>query len=68
MIEEKASPLWGSWIQVYVNGIVVWSNILKPRCSEVEDFVKEAAEVTKQYLANDQSKQIQEEEMIGTGI
>ncbi len=68
LIEEKASPLWGSWVQVHVNGITVWSNILKPRSSEVEDYVVEAVEVVKQYFQNDQNRQIQEEEMIGTGI
>lgn len=68
LIEEKASPIWGSWVQVYVNGIMVWSNILKPRASEAEDYAKEAVEITQQYFQNYQDRQIQEEEMIGTGI
>lgn len=67
-IREMASPVWGSWVSVSVNGATVWSKVLKPRSSEVEDSAKEAIVVTQQYLYNYQQYQFQSEDMVGTGI
>lgn len=67
-INERASPMWGSWIWVDVNGATIWNKVLKPRSAEVEDAAKEAIEVTKQYLINYQQYQFQSEDLVGTGI
>ena len=67
-ISELASPMWGSWVSVSVNGATVWSRVLKPRSAEVEDSAKEAILVTQQYLYNYQQYQFQSEDLVGTGI
>lgn len=73
-IDEKASPSWGSWIQVNVNAkmnpVIVWSNIVKPRSEEVEEAAKKAVEATKDYLNNygTYQEQLAGEDMSGDGI
>jgi len=68
LISEKASPLWGSWVRVDVNGTAVWSRVLRPRSEEIEEAVKESIEATRQYLYNYEQYQSQTEDMVGTGI
>jgi hypothetical protein len=67
-INERASPLWGSWVWVSVNDTVVWQNLLKPRAAEVEDAAKQAIAATKQFLTNFDTFKFESEDMIGTGI
>ncbi len=68
LISEKASPLWGSWVQVAVDETAVWSRVLRPRSEEIEDAAKEAIAATQQYLYNYEQYQFQSEDMLGTGI
>lgn len=68
LISEKASPHWGSWIKVDVNGTSVWSRVLRPRSEEIEEAVKQAIEATKQYLYHYEQYQLQTEDMVGSGI
>ena len=67
-INERASPLWGSWVRVNVDGTTVWNRVLRPRSEEIEDAVKQAIEATKQYFYNYEQYQFQTEDMVGTGI
>jgi hypothetical protein len=67
-IREMASPVWGSWVSVSVNGATIWNKVLRPRSAEVEDSAKEAIVVTQQYLYNYQQYQFQSEDLVGTGI
>lgn len=67
-INERASPLWGIWIWIDVNGTTVWNKVLRPRSAEVEEEAKEAIEATKQYLINYEQYQFQSEDLVGTGI
>lgn len=67
-INEKASPLWGSWVKVNIDGTTVWNRILRPRSEEIEEAVKQAIEATKQYLYNYEQYQFQTEDMVGTGM
>lgn len=68
IINERASPLWGSWIWIDVNGTTIWNQVLRPRSAEVEEAAKGAIETTKQYLANYEQYQFQSEDLVGTGI
>ncbi len=68
LINEKASPMWGSWVRVDVGETTVWSKMLKPRSEEIEDAAKQAVEATKQYLYNYEKHQFQTADMVGTGI
>ena len=68
LINERASPLWGSWVKVNIDETVVWSKVLRPRSEEIEDAVKQAIEATKQYLFNYEQYQFQTEDMVGSGI
>lgn len=67
-INERASPLWGSWVWVDVNGTTIWNKVLRPRSAEIEEAAKEAIETTKQYLVNYEQYQFQSEDLVGTGI
>lgn len=67
-INERASPLWGSWVWVAVNDTIVWQKVLRPRAAEVEDAAREAIEATKQYLMNYEQYVFQSEDIAGTGI
>ena len=67
-IDERASPMWGSWVSVGVNGATVWNKVLRPRSAEVEDAAKEAIVATQQYLINYEQYQFQSEDMVGSGI
>lgn len=67
-INERASPLWGSWVWVDVNGTTIWNMVLRPRSAEIEEAAKEAIETTKQYLMNYEQYQFQSEDLVGTGI
>ena len=68
LISEMATPLWGSWVRVYVDETTVWSRMLRPRSEDVEDSVKQAVEATNQYLYNYAQYQFQTEDMVGTGM
>ena len=67
-IHERASPAWGSWVDVSINNTVVWSGVLRPRSVEIEDAVTQAIAATRQYFQNQQEDQGFIEEMVGTGI
>jgi curli production assembly/transport component CsgE len=67
-ISERASPLWGSWVQVRVDERIVWNSVLRPRSTEIEDAAKEAIEATKEYLVNYEQYQFKTNDMVGTGI
>ncbi len=67
-IIERASPTWGSWVEVNVDDTTVWSNVLKPRFEEIEEAVKEAVEVAKIYLQHYEEYQLQSEDMVGNGM
>ena len=67
-ISERASPMWGSWVDVSIDDTVVWSSVLQPRSVEIEDAVAEAIMVVQQYFQDFQEDQGQIEEMVGTGI
>ena len=67
-IKERASPIWGSWVQVAVDETAVWSRVIRPRSEDVEDAAKEAIAATQQYLYNYEQYQFQSEDMVGTGI
>ena len=68
IINERASPLWGSWIWIDVNGTTIWNQVLRPRSAEVEEAAKGAVEVTRDYLVNYEQYQFQSEDLVGTGI
>ena len=68
LITERASPRWGSWVQVAVNETVIWSRVLRPRSAEIEEAVKQAIEAAKEYLYNYEKYQFQTQDMVGTGI
>lgn len=67
-INERASPMWGSWVRVGVDETTVWSRVLRPRSEEIEDAAKEAIAVTRQYLSNYEQYQFKTNDMAGTGI
>lgn len=67
-ISERASPMWGSWVQVRVDERIVWNSVLRPRSTEIEDAAKEAIEATKEYLVNYEQYQFKTNDMVGTGI
>jgi len=69
-INEKASPLWGSWVQIKVDTAMVWSKVLKPRSEEIEKAAKEAVEVTKEFLFRyeEYKKELEGPDMEGSGI
>ncbi len=67
-ISERASPMWGSWVQVLVDERIVWNSVLRPRSIEIEDAAKEAIAATKEYLVNYEQYQFKTNDMVGTGI
>jgi curli production assembly/transport component CsgE len=67
-ISERASPMWGSWVQVRVDERIVWNSVLRPRSTEIEDAAKEAITATKEYLVNYEQYQFKTNDMFGTGI
>ncbi|MBZ9577841.1 hypothetical protein KJA13_02275 [Patescibacteria group bacterium] len=69
-IDERASPLWGSWIQIKVDTTMVWSKVLKPRSEEIEEAAKQAVEVTKGFLSRyeEYKRELEGPDMVGSGI
>jgi len=69
-IDERASPLWGSWIQVKIDTTIVWSKILKPRSEEIEEAAEKAVEVTKEFLSRyeEYKKELEGPDIVGSGI
>lgn len=69
-IDERASPLWGSWIQVKIDANVVWSKLLKPRSEEIEEAAKQAVKVTKEFLSHyeEYKRELEGPDMVGSGI
>ena len=69
-IDERASPLWGSWIQIKVDTAMVWSTVLKPRSEEIEEAAKQAVEVTKEFLSRyeEYKRELEGPDMVGSGI
>jgi len=69
-IDERASPLWGSWIQVKIDTTIVWSKILKPRSEEIEEAAEKAVEVTKEFLSRyeEYKKELEGPDIVGNGI
>jgi len=67
-INERASPMWGSWVRVGVDETTVWSRVLRPRSEEIEDAAKQAIAATRQYLSNYEQYQFKTKDMVGTGI
>lgn len=69
-IDERASPLWGSWIQVKIDTNVVWSKVLKPRSEEIEEAAKKAVKVTKEFLEHYEEfkRELEGPDMMGSGI
>jgi curli production assembly/transport component CsgE len=68
LIIERASSQWGSWVEVEVNGTVIWNRVLRPRSEEIEDAAKQAIEATKEYLNNYDKHQFQTEDVGDSGI
>lgn len=68
LIAEKASPMWGSLVEVNIGETTIWSMVLRPRSEEIEDAVKQAIEISKDYLNNYEKIQFQTVDMVGTGI
>ncbi len=52
LITERASPTWGSLVEIKIRENTVWSRVLRPRSEEIEEAVKQAVEATKYYLQN----------------
>lgn len=69
-INERASPFWGSWIQIKVDTTMVWSKVLKPRSEEIEEAAKQAVEVTKGFLSRyeEYKRELEGPDMVGSGI
>ena len=67
-INERASPSWGSWVQVRVDERIIWNSVLRPRSVEIEDAAKQAVAATKQYLVDFEQYQFKTNDMVGTGI
>ena len=68
VITERASPMWGSLVEIKIRDNTVWNRMLRPRSEEIEDAAKEAIEVTKNYLQNYQIRQFKSPDLMGTGI
>ncbi len=68
VIAERASPMWGSWVQVDVNERTIWNSMLRPRSEEIEEAAQQAMEVTKEYLINYEKYQMKTPDLVGTGI
>ena len=45
LISERASPSWGSWVTIEVNGTAIWSRVLMPRSEEIEQAAKQAIQI-----------------------
>jgi curli production assembly/transport component CsgE len=73
-IIERANPTWGSWIQVKVDvkttPTIVWSNIVRPRSTEVKESAENAVEATKNYLYRYEEYRaaLESSDMAGNGI
>lgn len=69
-IYERASPLWGSWIQIKINSTSVWNKVLGLRSEEIEEAVKKAVGATKEYLYHYEKykKELEAGDMLGDGI
>ena len=68
VIIEKASPMWGSLVEVKIGDTTIWSRMLRPRSEEIEESAKQAIETTKEYLRNYEKHQLKTKDMMGTGI
>jgi len=68
LIAERASPTWGSLVEVNVGETTVWSGVLRPRSEEIEEAAKQAIEAAKEYLNNYEKYQLQTDDMVGSGI
>jgi len=68
LISERASPMWGSLVEVKIGETTVWSNMLRPRSAEIEESAQQAIEATKNYLRNYEKYQLKTIDMMGTGI
>jgi len=68
VITERASPSWGSLVEVKIGETTVWSRMLRPRSEEIEESAKQAIEATKNYLQNYEKYQLKTIDMMGTGI
>lgn len=68
LISEKASPMWGSLVEVKIGETIVWSRMLRPRSEEIEESAQQALEATKEYLQNYEKYQIKTIDLMGNGI
>lgn len=50
LVTEMASPIWGSWVRIEVNTVMVYEDLLKPRSENVEESAKKAVESVREYL------------------
>ena len=73
-IIERANPTWGSWIQVKVSvkitPTIVWSNIVRPRSTEVKESAEKAVNATRNYLYRYEEYRaaLESSDMAGNGI
>jgi curli production assembly/transport component CsgE len=68
VITERASPVWGSLVEIKIGENIVWSIVLRPRSEEIEYAAKQAIEATKNYLQDYEKYQLKTIDMMGTGI
>lgn len=50
IITELTDPRWGSQIQIYVEDVLVYATILKPRLEDIEEKVDEAIDAVLRYF------------------
>ncbi len=68
LISEKATPLWGSMVEVKIGDTTVFGRMLKPRSEEIEEAVREAIAAARQYLENYEQQQLQTPDLSPSGI
>ena len=50
VIAELTDPRWGSQLQIYVEDILVYATMLKPRLEDIEEKVDEAINAVLRYF------------------
>jgi len=68
LITEKATPTWGSLVEVKIGETAVFGRMLRPRSEDIEEAVKEAIGATRQYLDSYDKEQLQSPDLTGSGI
>jgi curli production assembly/transport component CsgE len=68
LISERATPMWGSLVEVKVGETAVFGRMLRPRSEDIEESVKEAIAAAREYLENYEKQQLQTPDLMMSGI